>query len=230
MANGWLPARQSALIDWGDNFSAQIAVGETGPAAFGLDAGQQADFNADLLAFKNAAAVTNDPATNSRASYQSKRSARSQFETTARTLVAVCQAWPAMTDEKRTLLQIPQRDKTPTPVPAPSQPPLLQVMGTEGRYAYLKVTDIDGNKARPAGTVGAVILAAVSETAPTNLDAFTVLTQTTKTTESVYYPGGFAEGQKIWLTAYWYGTRGQIGPACSPVETHVGFGGLNAAA
>lgn len=103
MSKSYLPTRESELLTW---VTAFFTLVESGPAEYGLTVEQAADLSAALSAFS--------------AAYQTAKDA---LVVLVRGLVKVCQAWPAMTDDKRAALGITVPDTDPSPVPAPEFAP-----------------------------------------------------------------------------------------------------------
>jgi hypothetical protein len=64
---------------------------------------------------------------------------------------------------------------------------------------------------------------------PTALSDWSYEGSTGRTIVDVIIPSSVAPGTKVWLSAFWFNSRNQSGPASSPIETYT-LGGLSKAA
>ena len=226
---GYLPSRESELINWFANFKTQIA-GD--PAVFGLSLEQGAGFIAAIDAYAAAYAVANDASTRTKSAVQAKNTAKKAAVALARQTVAICQAWPGMTDAKRDLLKISIRDGEPTVVGVPSSAPIIEIESVVGYTIKLNLQNADREgRAKPAGVAGATLFSYVGESAPTDIGAWKFEgSVTTIKNLSITVPGTVAAGSKVFLTSFWFNRKSESGPATMPVSTHIQGGGLSQAA
>jgi len=228
MSNSYLPTREAELVTWAGNFASLTTAA---PTDYGLTIEQAADYAAAQTAFTNAYDVANHPSTRTPMAIEEKDDLKAALIAITRDLVRVCQAWPEMTNAKRVALGITVRDPEPTPVPIPEQSPQLDIAAVNGRRISLRLRDSQtGERKKPEGVNGAAVLSYVGETIPANIRDWSFEGNTTRTDVDVVFDETVPMGAKVWLTAYWFNRRAESGPACSPVSTHVGFGGLSQAA
>ena len=228
----YLPTVESQLLSWAQNFNGFIAAD---PAAYSLSLEQAAAYSAALTAFSDALAVANNASTRTKPSIQAKNTAKKNLIALTRPLVNQIQAFSGTTDEMRADLQITIKDATPTSVPVPTMYPSLTVVAVMGRTikVNLRARDADGNvsdsRARPVGVKGAAVYFASGEEYPQTIAGWSFSGNVSATTFDVPIPDSVAAGSKVYLTAQWYNTKSQTGPACPPVETSIARGLAQAA-
>jgi len=163
MGNSYLPASDSGLDDWANNFSNQINavipatdLGLTIEEAAGY-ATLQADYAAKLMA-----AV--DPGTRGPAAILAKNEAKKLLVAESRKLAMAATNHPATTDAQRQALGLTVRDNDPTPVPPPDTAPLIDVLSVKSRTFELRLRDaVTSAKRKPAGVQGATLFSYVGE-------------------------------------------------------------------
>lgn len=228
MARSYIPTKDADLVTWSKNFLDRLG---NDPPNYGLTQEQKVKFQAVQSAYAAAFETANDSITRSPANIQKKNTARKALVAKTRELVDICQAWPEMTDDKRKELQISLRDNTPTPVPVPSTAPVIDISRVDGLTIKMRLHNGDSTRrAKPAGVKGATLFSYVGDTPPVSLSDWTFEGSVTRTITQLTMPGSVAAGSKVWLTAFWFNTRSESGPATPPISTHVGFGGLSQAA
>ena len=223
--------RDSELLAWSATFSGKINGGN--PATFGLTAELATDYQAKQAAFAEAMAAVQDVDTRTRTDVVTKRECRKALVAASRQLVNVCEAWPQMTDTKRSQLNLPIRDRDPTPTPRPTSAPILDVVSQVGLTVTIALRDASDStrRRRPDGVMGATILSHVGETAPATIDGWTFQGNTSKTTVDITFPPMTPRGARVWVTAVWYNRRSQSGAPSRPLSTYVaGADGLSMAA
>lgn len=225
----YFPQRESDLVNWFTGFKARI---EGNPGAYGLKPDEADDFIAAADAFTAAYAVANSSETRTKANVAAKNTAKKAAIAQARKTVAICQAWPQMTDAKRELLKITVRDSDPTPVAVPGSAPVIEVQSVSGYTIKLRLKSAEGDgRAKPEGVTGATLFSYVGDTAPSDLGAWKFEGSVTTTTGlEVVLPGTVAAGSQVFLTAFWFNRRSESGPATMPVSTYIQGGGLSQAA
>jgi hypothetical protein len=166
--------RDSDLLAWSGTFAAKIAAA---PLDFGLSEQQATEYATTQTRFADALRVVQDRDARTRTDTVIKNGARRHLVNASRMLVAVCEAWPQMTDAKRSALNIPIRDRVPTPRPRPSTAPLLNGVSQLGLTLKVSLRDAadQTRQGRPAGVLGATILTHVGEEAPASIDGWNLL-------------------------------------------------------
>ncbi|MEM8495652.1 MAG: hypothetical protein AAF663_09735 [Planctomycetota bacterium] len=224
MAN-YLPNRESELVTWMTNFKTLI---DAAPTDYGLTSTQASDYDALADAYLAAYQTANDPSTRTAPAIEAKDTAKAAVLAETRRLVRIAQAWPGMTNAKRSDLGITVPDTDPTPVPVPSEEPQLDVASVNGRRVSLRLREQStGERRKPAGVAGATVLSYVGETIPASIRDWSFEGNTTRLDVDVVFADAVPQGAKVWVTAYWYNRKAESGPACPPVSTHIGFGTLS---
>ena len=223
----YLPTREAELLTWAQGFSGFI---NAGPEAYGLTIEEAAAYTATLTAFADAYATANNAGTRTSANIQAKNTAKTNLIAATRPLVNTIQAYPGTTDQMRADLRITIRDTTNTPVPVPESTPSLSVVAVSGQTikVNLRAREEDGSpserRARPTGVNGAAVYYATGEDYPQDIAGWTFKGNTSKTTFDITIPDSVPAGSKVYLTAQWFNTKSQTGPACPPVETSIARG------
>lgn len=124
------------------------------------------------------------------------------------------------------------RDNRPTPIPAPTIAPDLDVVSVVGRTVRVRLhaTTTGSRRGRPPGVAGASVFSHVGPEPSANVADWRFVGNTTRPTFDVEFDDDVAPGAQVWLTAFWYNPRAQSGPSAAPVTTHVQYGGISVAA
>lgn len=224
----YLPSREADLVTWSSNFS---SVSQTYATECGLTVEQIAAYTNAQEEFAEAYQTAQHPSTRTPAAIEQKDGLKSALLLLTREFVAICQAAPGMTDTLRVQLGITVRSNEPTPVPIPSNPPQIDLLAVIGHTFKLRLHNGDSTRrSKPTGVQGATVFSYVGDNPPVNLADWKFEGSTTRTAVDVKIPGTVAPGTQVWLTAFWYNRRAESGPACTPIATGVGFGGVSQAA
>jgi hypothetical protein len=134
-------------------------------------------------------------------------------------LAAQLQANDAVTDTDRAALGITVRDKTHTPVPAPTVFPV--VSADTSVPLNVKVNfHAEGGRGKPAGAHGAEIRWAKREMPPESLDELTVSAFSTRSLYALEFDLS-ERGKKLFFAARWERPSGAKGPWSAVDETAV---------
>ncbi len=162
-----------------------------------------------------------------------KNDARYHLVNASRSLIAVCEAWPQMTDAKRSELNLPIRDREPTPQTRLTVAPFIDILSQNGLSVKVGLRDAAAStrRRRPAGAIGATILTHVGETAPATIEGWTFQGNTSKTTVDITFPPMTPRGAKVWIVATWFSRTSMSSPPSRPLFTYLsGADGLAQAA
>ena len=214
----YLPTREADLLDWCQSFYRNLA---SDPTVFGLQEADVADYKAMLDAFAQSHATASDPATRTGPAIERKDADKSALRRLSQSVVRQIQARPQTTDEQRRLLDITVPDRKPTPHPAPSGMPDVQVVMAVRHTISLKIRREDGGRGRPVGTIGANVYYAVSPTVPTTSAGWTHAGQATRMGHQIALPESTPAGATVWIAANWYNGRGETGPLSDAVTTNL---------
>ena len=218
------------LLGWSGAYSTTI---NAAPDDYGLGIQQCELYEADQAAFAAAYAKCQDLGSKTRTDTVVKSAARDKLVAASRALVDICQAWPGMTDAKRSALNIPIRDREPTPTPVPALAPLLEVVRQDPFSVTIRLRDAANRERRgkPPKVLGACLMTCVGDVPPNTVEDWTFQGNTTKTTETVEFPRTLVPGTKVWVTAAWCNARLLTGPPAAPVGVRLsGTEGLGKAA
>lgn len=222
----FLPYTDDGLLAWSLNFSTRITAT---PTAFGLTAALATSY-ATLHSAYAAALADCDPNTRSKALVSTKNQARANLKANARLLAKLVDGTASVTDAQKLELGLNVR-KQPTPIPAPTQVPVLTVEKVSGWTVSVRLKTVQGGtRGRLAGTLGAAVFSYVGVNPPTDISQWTQQGLVGKAMFDVVLSDELAPGTKVWLTAYWFNGRKESGPACPPVATYIQGGGVGAQA
>lgn len=220
---GYMPSRQEELGRFFASLSGKLVAD---PEGFGLVAAQAAAYQALQQAYAEALTVALDPATRSPTNIQKKNTARDAAIAETRKLVDIMQAWPGMTNAKRSELGISLRENTATPVPIPSRAPVVKVASVDGRLFNIELRKMGSDsKARPTGVRAAWLYTYVGEEMP-SFEQMTFRGSATKTDTQIVLPADVAVGSKVWISACWVNTTEKPGPVSLPIFTWTTHGSM----
>jgi hypothetical protein len=218
----FLPSTNSGLLSWAQNFYA-VANAVPGPTAYGLTAAQLTSFNALVTSFQTGLAAC-EPGARSKAAVFTKNQAKANLVTDARLLAKVVQGTGTVTDAQKATLGLNVR-ATPQPVPVPADAPAIDVVSVNSRTVNIRLhsATVAGKRKRPTGVKGAAVFSYVGATAPTDPSAYNFEGNTSLTNFEVTFPDTVAPGAVVWITAMWFNTRAQSGPAAQPVQAIIQY-------
>ena len=215
------------LLDFTGHFGRSILAA---PAEYGLTADQATQYQTTRDRFVQLHELCQSRVTRSPANIFAKNEQKKTLVNATRMLVDVVQAWPPMTNDKRAVLGITVRDRTPRPVPRPTERPRIAVTGVSGHDVTVELTREDGRRGRPANAAQATLLSFVGESPSANPDDWRFEGNTTKAATTVEVSTSVPAGSRVWVTAFWSNRRAQSGPPAEPVSAFVQFGGMARAA
>ena len=230
----FLPARESELVSWSNNFSAKISAS---PAIYGLTAGQAAAYAALHASFAAAFAACNSHATNSQSATVAKNTAKKALLASARQLSQIVHTFPGTTNYQRSALRLSLR-LTAAPIPAPVAAPGLTIVASMGHLVRIRLYDFASptRRGKPPGVQGASVFSFVGASGgggggpPVSVTGWKFEYNTTRTVADVQFDVNLAPGTKVWFTAFWYNPRAESGPGCTPVSALIAGGQLQQAA
>lgn len=205
------------LIIWSNSFSQHLTAT---PAAFFVTPAQATAYAALNTAFSDALAVWRDQSTKTPVASTNKKVARDNLLAMAKYLVNSINSNPATTDAQRDELGIKAR-KRPSPIPAPSTSPIVDVIGVSGRTVTLGLHATQaGKRGKPSGVKGASVFTFVGAVAPTDPAAWKFEGLITKTKFDLSFDGT-TSATTVFVTANWFNERGETGVACDPVSINL---------
>ena len=206
------------LLPFSLNFKTRITAA---PTTYNLTAGDATLYGGLHDAYAAALAVTDNPGTRTKAAIATKNTAKKALLLRLREYIRIIKADLAVTDAMRADLGLPPRDGGGTPILPPTSRPLLVV----DPFGNIRVTDeaTPTKRARPAGTVGALIFTKVLEPGaplPATPEDGRYAGMATRDTFAVTLSPADA-GRVLWAQAFYVSPRGAAGPASAPVTTRI---------
>ena len=211
----FLPRKETDLRSWGANFTARIP-----PMVQRFNISQQLvdDCIAAYGRFRDALRVCQDPGTATVPATRVKTDALVEFKQAARVVAGLLRSQSQLSDGELVLLGLRQRRKPRKRIPSPATAPLLQV--EHAHSGTIKVMVFDKANiwriARPANTEGVGLVWHEGEHPPST--GWRPLKFSGSTRLGVDLPAHLPPGTRIWISAYWLGTRKQAGPLAAPVS------------
>jgi hypothetical protein len=217
-----VPTKDSLLLNWATNFNTR---GTASPVTFGLVAAQMTAFTAVYTPFVTAYNASNMPGSRSKSLTSAKDDAKAALLIEARALYALISANTTVSNANKDLIGVTVRSG-PTPIPAPANPPALDIVSVSGRTVKIRLHDSTNasKRGKPAGVKGAAVFSYVGTSAPTDPSQWKFEGNTTLTLFIVAFPESVAPGALVWLTAQWFNERAQSGPLCEAISTNTQFG------
>ncbi|MCH8804976.1 MAG: hypothetical protein IH986_02680 [Planctomycetes bacterium] len=212
MANGYIPRPDAEFDGWQQNW---VTYAAANAAALGLDplvdipaiqAGQTA-WDADYDGHLTAAAAA-------QAARAAKVAERGSFETLLRSFSQQIQKRTGTTNEQRGGLGITILDTEPTPVPAPTTAPVLNIVTSERLRHVVEASKTaleGGGLGKPSGVRGVQLWRKIGDPAPVNESELEFVSEFTRTRMTLDYQMSQG-GQTVHYQARWVSTRGASGP------------------
>lgn len=224
---GFLPSSDSKLLAWSLNFNTLIVAT---PTVFGLSSAFATAYTALHNAFATGLAAC-DPAIRTKSAVATKNTARTNLKNNARLLADLVNGTATVTNAQKLSLGLTVRH-APTPIPAPSDAPALDIKSVNAWTVSIRLHDAtdSAKRGKPGGVSGASVFSFVGATPPADLGSWQFEGNTGKTTVDVTFPNTIAAGTKVWLTAFWFSPRKQAGPNCTPVSANLSGGSVSMAA
>ena len=220
MAHDFIPSREADLLDWSRNFRERI---NANPAQYGLTAAQASEYAALDDAYAEAYRLAHEPNTRTSVQITAKNEAKKAVTANARMLARIVRATPGISNTQRGELGLTVPDAELTPVPRPSDPPLLWLVPSADRVVRVRLRDkaAPTRRGKPPGVAGAAMLSCVADEPPARLADWTFHGNATRPTYAIQFDAQTPAGAKVWIAAYWYNTRGQSGPLSTPISVRM---------
>lgn len=217
-----IPKTDPLLVPYVTNWDTRLA---DAPETYGLTEAQ-----ATALATASApylAAVTtlnNQRAIGTRAKSQTeaRNQTRDAMLGVLRSLYALVQTSPSVTDANKTLLGVTIRS-APHPVPTPVDVPVVAVEKVVERTVTVSVRGSTNKAKKPDGAVSAYVYSYVGTAYPSDPSLWQFTGSATKPTYSFAFPDSVAPGAQVWVTAAWVNRKGEAGAPCAAVTTRLQF-------
>ena len=225
MPRDFYPRAERDIVKWTNNFSSRLI---TDPQRYTVTEGQAsayAERQATFAAAHRAARVRGRAKSDTGVTV-TKEMARVILEAETRKLVTQIRASKGVSVDDKLKLGIRMLNGPKHRIKRPDTAPGIEVLDVDGRTAHVRLIDLENAiiGAKPKGVAGAVILSHVGAQPPTDPADWRFERNTTKCRFDFTFRGEIPAGETVWLTAYWYNPRREIGPACEAVCTNVRSG------
>jgi len=212
MASGpYIPAKNAAFDSWANNFQSVIAAN---PANYGLAASDATTITAAYNTWHSAYLLTTSPSTKTAATVAAANSAKAASLITFRSYAQAIQANPGVSDMNKAAAGLTVRATGRTPIPAPTNVPILSVASLQPGIAQLNYRNSANptSKQKPYGSIQVQTVWYVAPaTPPTDGDAATTNAIASKSPFLFNTPSG-ATGKQIYMFARFQTRRGLQGP------------------
>jgi phosphoribosylformylglycinamidine (FGAM) synthase PurS component len=205
----YLPPQEAALIDWGDNFVAEITEHGT---EWEIPAAEGAGVTTALAAFKALHVKAVSPE-KSPVIIEEKNEARDDFKAKVRAMVKFRFANPAITNADRVRCGLHPRDTVKTPVGDPATVPVIAELHPLGNSRVeIRAHDeaTPDSRAIPYGYNGCLLRYAFGPERVTGHAALTQSTLMTRFPFTLVLPPE-ASGQRLSCAACWQNEQGHLG-------------------
>jgi hypothetical protein len=212
MAGDYIPAPDAEFDGWQANW---VTYAAANAAALGLDPlidiaaiqAAQTAWDTDYDGHLTASAAA-------QAARAAKDAERATFVALLRSYSQQIQKRTGTTDEQRGGLGITIPDTEPTPVPAPTTAPVLNIVTSE-RLRHVveasKTAPEGGGLGKPTGVRGVQLWRKIGDPAPVNESELEFVNEFTRTRMTLDYQMTQG-GQTVYYQARWVSTRGDTGP------------------
>jgi len=138
MAAPYIPARETDLVTWADNFAALITAT---PSVYGLDAAAALIIQTAVDTWDAAYALAVNPSTRTPTTVADKNSAKLAMIPIIRTYASQIRLNPGVTNMDKVALGLNLPNNTPAPIPAPTTIPVLTIMSATPLRHTMKFRD-----------------------------------------------------------------------------------------
>lgn len=208
MPDDYIPRGDSDLLEFADNFITKTGGNE---ADFGLTAADTTETSALRTAFAGSYADNNSKQTEARTAKMKKDGDRRTLVAKLRESSQIAQKPPDTTDEMRTSLNLPVKDKEPSNIGEPATQPVAEIdTSVQLRHLVTFYNQGSENRAKPDGVQGAEIWCKIGGEATMNEDDYRYLgTDTASPYLAVHKPENI--GKQAHYLLRWVNAKGEPG-------------------
>ena len=224
-----IPKKDSLLVPYSTNFSARILAANN-PYQIGDAQAETYETLKDTFVGKyNTLMDQRADGTRSEAKTAAKNTARRALLTFNRELYSFVQANSQISDENKILLGVTVRNYAPTPIPAPTKRPIMEIVAAVSRTVTVAIHGSITKTAKPAGATNALVYSFVGVAYPSDPTLWQFQGSYGKPEVKLTFPDSVANGAQVWVCAAWVNRRGDAGPVSVPITTNVQGGGVSSA-
>jgi hypothetical protein len=204
----YIPNKDSELVSWSANFIAGVAANAS---TWSIPSNEVNSLQAANNAFVALQAQADSPARTS-IIVAEKNAARKTLVAKIREMVGFRLKNPVISDVQRIMLGLHVHDTTPTTIPVPTSRPELDIKVVDFRRLKVVFHDMGSkSKAKPYGVNGAVIIYAVLDSPPADINALTRNVLATRTPHILEFTDE-ERGKTVYIAICWQNEKGQKGP------------------
>lgn len=216
-----MPTTDAGLLAWSTNFRTRISAD---PAVYGLTAEAASAYEATQAAYAAAYQLAVDPGTRTRPSIAAKDAAKAAVRLASRQLGRIVEGTASVTDAQKLALGLNVR-RPPSPRPAPSTAPVLEVLTVIGRTVRLRLHgDEPGRRGKPKDVANAMVFTWIGETPSSDRNDWRFEFATNKLLVDIEFADETPAGTRVWITAHWNNAKSEPGPMSQPIGTLLGYG------
>jgi hypothetical protein len=211
------------LYTGSQNFSDKISLD---PAVYGVPVPMATAYATANSTWTDAYEMATDPVTRTKSTIAAKNAARAVIRAMASDLAKIIDGTPTVSDARKIELGLNVR-KQPSPVPAPTEAPAVDLISVVNRTVTIHILDsaASNKRGKPAGAVAAWVYTYVGQNYPTDLAAWSFEGSATKAKHEIVFPDAVAAGQSVWIRAAWINAKQDAGPLSVPITTNLQGGG-----
>lgn len=217
-----MPSKKAAQVIWAATF---VNVVGNRTDQYGVPKDLMSQFTTINASLQAAWTVAQEPSTRTRGTVAAADNLLKSMRAAAKNLVSIIQGTPSVSDQMKIDAGLTVRKTTPSKKPSPSTSPFIQVNSVDGRTVTIELRQSKSKRGRPTQVAGATVLTYTGTEVPQDPSEWRFATNTSKTTVSVPF-GPSTTGDTVFITAFWIGTRGESGPAATPVSVNLPAGGV----
>ncbi len=225
MARSYLPDTDDGLLSFALNFSTLLSANYT--QYFVPESIAQA-YAARFNSYRTKLEAAQAPETRGRATVLAKNIAKKDLVDNTRQIARMINNDMRINDNQRQALGLTIRKTHPTPVPAPSVRPGVDLVGVSVRTVTVHIHDSasSSKRGKPEGVLGAKVYTYVGPDYPSDPALWAYEGDVTRSTHEITFPDSVAAGAQVWICAAWYNRRGETGPVSMPITTNIQGGGM----
>jgi hypothetical protein len=212
----YIPQKDSELAPWSANFTAQVVANAT---TWAIPTNEVTRLQTANTSFAALHAKADSPAKTS-IIVAEKNAARKTLVAEIRALADFRLKNPIITNAQRIALGLHVRDNTPTTIPVPKSRPELDIDVVDFRRLKVIFHDMGSDsKAKPYGVNGAVIVYAVLDVPPADINALIRSVLATRTPHILEFTEE-ERGKTVYMAICWQNEKGERGPL-SEIESAI---------
>jgi hypothetical protein len=206
----YIPQADLACEVWTENFRTRITAN---PGLYGLAAGDAVAIAAVCATWSAALLLAQNPATKTSVTVAAKDAAKAAALSLCRLYAQMVRRNAGVSNGDKTDLGLTIIDPTPTPVPAPTSAPLLEITGATPLQLTMRFHDANTplTRAKPAGAMFLAIHAATSATVISDPDTLPLKKLATRQPIALDWEAS-DDAKTAYICARYVTGRGLVGP------------------